>query len=38
VLDHRLILKPDAELRQRKAEDIVTDLLAKIPIPVPAGA
>jgi MoxR-like ATPase len=34
VLDHRLILTPDAELRQRKAEDIVTELLAKIPVPV----
>lgn len=38
VLDHRLILKPDAELRQRKAEDIITDLLATLPIPVAAGA
>ena len=37
VLDHRLILKPDAELRQRKAEDIVTDLLTKLPLPVPTG-
>ncbi|WP_433260568.1 AAA family ATPase [Actinosynnema sp. CS-041913] len=34
VLDHRLILTPDAELRQRTAEDVVTDLLAKIPVPV----
>jgi MoxR-like ATPase len=34
VLEHRLILTPDAELRQRKAEDIVTELLAKIPVPV----
>ncbi len=38
VLDHRLILTPEAELRQRKAEDVVTDLLAKIPVPVAAGA
>ncbi|RKT55742.1 AAA family ATPase [Saccharothrix australiensis] len=37
VLDHRLILTPDAELRQRTAEDVVRDLLAKIPVPV-AGA
>ncbi|MEU4744004.1 MoxR family ATPase [Actinosynnema sp. NPDC023658] len=34
VLDHRLILKPEAELRQRKAEGIVADLLAEIPAPV----
>jgi MoxR-like ATPase len=34
VLDHRLILTPNAELRQRKSEDIVTELLAKIPVPV----
>jgi len=34
VLDHRLILKPEAELRQRKAEGIVTDLLAEVPVPV----
>ncbi len=34
VLDHRLILKPDAELRQRRAEDILTDLLAQLPAPV----
>jgi MoxR-like ATPase len=34
VLDHRLILKPEAELRQRKAEGIVTELLAEIPVPV----
>ena len=38
VLDHRLILKPEAELRQRRAEDIVGDLLAEIPVPVVAGA
>jgi MoxR-like ATPase len=38
VLDHRLILRPDAELRQRNAEDIVSDLLAKLPVPVAAGA
>jgi MoxR-like ATPase len=34
VLDHRLILTPDAELRQRKPENIVTELLARIPVPV----
>lgn len=34
VLDHRLILTPNAELRQRKTGDIVTELLAKIPVPV----
>jgi MoxR-like ATPase len=38
VLDHRLILTPDAELRQRRAEDIVDDLLDEIPVPVTAGS
>jgi MoxR-like ATPase len=39
VLDHRLILTPDAELRQRDAADIVTELLDRIPVPVAsAGA
>jgi len=38
VLDHRLILKPEAELRQRRPEDIVAELLADIPVPVVAGA
>ncbi|WP_460400986.1 AAA family ATPase [Actinophytocola sediminis] len=42
VLDHRLILRPEAELRQRTGEHIVTDLLAEIPVPVavtsPQGA
>ncbi|MEJ2853402.1 MULTISPECIES: AAA family ATPase [unclassified Saccharothrix] len=33
VLDHRLILKPEAELRQRTAEGVVADLLAEIPVP-----
>jgi MoxR-like ATPase len=38
VLDHRLILKPDADLRQLKAGDIMADLLKKLPVPVAAGA
>ena len=38
VLDHRLILTPDAELRQRRAEDIVRELLNEIPVPVATGA
>ncbi|OLF11688.1 ATPase [Actinophytocola xinjiangensis] len=42
VLDHRLILKPEAELRQRTGEHVVTDLLSEIPVPVavtsPQGA
>ena len=38
VLDHRLILKPEAELRQRKGEHVVADLLSRIPVPIAAGA
>nr|WP_042193976.1 MoxR family ATPase [Kibdelosporangium sp. MJ126-NF4]CEL20990.1 FIG022979: MoxR-like ATPases [Kibdelosporangium sp. MJ126-NF4]CTQ95496.1 FIG022979: MoxR-like ATPases [Kibdelosporangium sp. MJ126-NF4] len=38
VLDHRLILTPDAELRQRRAEDIVRELLKEIPVPAMTGA
>ncbi|ONI81255.1 ATPase [Actinosynnema sp. ALI-1.44] len=38
VLDHRLILTPDAELRQRRAEDIVSELLNEIPVPAMTGA
>ncbi|MFE2754277.1 AAA family ATPase [Actinosynnema sp. NPDC059335] len=34
VLDHRLILKPEAELRQREAAGVVADLLAEVPVPV----
>jgi len=33
VLAHRLITSPEAELRGRTAADIVTDLLAGIPVP-----
>ncbi|NUT99720.1 MAG: MoxR family ATPase [Saccharothrix sp.] len=38
VLDHRLILKPEAELRQRAPEGIVTDLLAELPVPTTSAA
>ncbi|GAA1356021.1 AAA family ATPase [Saccharothrix algeriensis] len=38
VLDHRLILTPDAELRQRTAADVVADLLEQVPVPVVGGA
>jgi MoxR-like ATPase len=38
VLEHRLILTPDAELRQRNPRDIVADLLARIPVPVANAA
>jgi MoxR-like ATPase len=33
VLEHRLILTPDAELNQRRAEDIVNEILAVVPAP-----
>jgi MoxR-like ATPase len=38
VLEHRLILSPDAELNQRRAEDIVNEILAAVPAPVPTTA
>jgi MoxR-like ATPase len=34
VLAHRLILKPEAELRGRTAQGILTDLLLQIPVPI----
>jgi MoxR-like ATPase len=33
VLAHRVILSSDAMLRRRSAEDVVTDLLARVPVP-----
>lgn len=34
VLSHRLILKPEAELRGRTSQGILTDLLLEIPVPL----
>jgi MoxR-like ATPase len=33
VLEHRLILTPDAELNQLRPADIVTEILEKVPVP-----
>jgi len=38
VLAHRLVLKPDAELRRRSTLDIVQQLLGTVPFPVPRAA
>jgi MoxR-like ATPase len=38
VLEHRLIRTPDAELNQRRTEDIVDEILAAIPAPLPTAA
>jgi MoxR-like ATPase len=35
VLAHRLVLTPDAELAGQTAEDIVREVLAAVPVPVP---
>jgi MoxR-like ATPase len=34
VLRHRLVLRPEAELAGRTAEDLVADLLAQVPVPI----
>jgi len=34
VLNHRIILKPEARLRKLTAEDIVTDLVADVAVPI----
>ncbi len=33
VLAHRVILTPDAELNQRRSQDVVTDVLNSVPVP-----
>jgi MoxR-like ATPase len=33
VLEHRLILTPDAEMKQRRTDEIVNQILAKVPAP-----
>lgn len=33
VLAHRLLLTPEAELRGRNASDVITDVLANVPVP-----
>jgi MoxR-like ATPase len=38
ILRHRLFLTADAEMRGRTAEDIVTQLLATVPVPAEEGA
>jgi MoxR-like ATPase len=38
VLEHRLILTADAELNLRRAEDIVNEILAKVPAPALSAA
>ena len=38
VLEHRLILTADAELNLRRAEDIVNEILAKVPAPAMSAA
>jgi MoxR-like ATPase len=35
VLEHRLIRTPEAELNQRRTEDIVNEILAAVPAPLP---
>ena len=37
VLAHRLQLTPDAQLQGISAERILQDILAQVPVPVPAG-
>jgi MoxR-like ATPase len=34
VLRHRLVLRPEAELAGRTADDLVGDLLAQVPVPI----
>jgi len=34
VLDHRLILKPEARVRQARPADVVEDILSSVPVPV----
>jgi MoxR-like ATPase len=34
VLTHRLILEPDLWMRQNAAQDIITDILSRVPVPV----
>jgi MoxR-like ATPase len=38
VLEHRLILTPDAELKQRRTEDIVNEILKDVPAPAASAA
>jgi MoxR-like ATPase len=38
VLEHRLILSPEAELNQRGTEAIVEEILAAVPVPLPNAA
>jgi len=37
VLCHRLIISPQAQLRGRKPEELVADIVAEVPVPVEAG-
>jgi len=36
VLCHRLIISPQAQLRGRKTEELVADIVAEVPVPVEA--
>jgi MoxR-like ATPase len=37
VLCHRLMVAPQAQLRGRKAEELVADIVASVPVPVENG-
>jgi MoxR-like ATPase len=37
VLNHRLVLTPEAELRSRRASDVVEEILASLPVPQAAA-
>jgi MoxR-like ATPase len=37
VLAHRLLLTPDAQLARRTVEDVVADVLSKVPVPAAHG-
>ena len=37
VLGHRLIMQPEYWMGRRVAEDVITDVLAKVPVPVVKG-
>jgi MoxR-like ATPase len=37
VLAHRLLLTPDAQLARRSVEDVVSDVLTKVPVPAAHG-
>ncbi len=38
VIDHRLVLKPEARLKRMAPGEVTANLLARIPAPTPKGA